>query len=131
MAIFTYLFNDNLSPSMPVMDVVLIEPGTGNRLDPVSALVDTGADGTMIPEDLLAQLGAVPIGYGRLRWLWDETRSVRIYLVRMEIGPNVIRSAHVAAVPRGTEFILGRNVLNQLVFTVDGPAGVIEIAVRE
>lgn len=128
MAIYTYLFDDGHSPAMPVMDVTLVDPGTGNRLETIPALVDTGADGTMVPEDLLEKLGAVSIGHGRLRWLWEETRSVRLYLIRIEIGPHIIRSVHVAAVPTGTEFILGRNLLNQLVFMVDGPAGVIELS---
>ncbi|MEZ4861607.1 MAG: retroviral-like aspartic protease family protein [Caldilineaceae bacterium] len=128
MAVYTYLFDETESPSMPTMDVTLIEPGSGASLGPIRALVDTGADGTLAPDHLLEQIGAVAIGRGRLRWLWDESRHVQIYLVRLEIGPHVLRSAHVAGVPRGTEFILGRNVLNHLVFTIDGPAGVIELS---
>ena len=63
----------------------------------------------------------------RLRWLWKERRQVKLYIVRLEIGPLVLRGVHVAGVPTGTEFILGRNVLNQIELTLNGPATTTEI----
>jgi predicted aspartyl protease len=127
MAVYSYLFDETKSPSMPVMDVKVIEPSSGVTVGPLSALVDTGADGTLVPKHLREDMGAIPIGRGLLRWLWDESRHVQIYLVRLEIGPHVLRGVHVAGIPNSKDFILGRNVLNHFVFTVDGPAGVIEI----
>lgn len=127
MALHTYLFDETKSPAMPVMDVKLIDPSSGMSVGPLSALVDTGADGTLVPKQLLEDIGAIPIGRGKLRWLWDESRQVQIYLVRLEIGSYVLHGVHVAGITNSKEFILGRNVLNHLVFTVDGPAGVIEI----
>lgn len=127
MAVYTYLFDETQSPAMPVIEVKLVEPSSGMTAGPLSALVDTGADGTLIPKYLLDDIGAIPIGRGSLRWLWNESRQVQIYLVRLEIGPQVLRGVHVAGITNSKEFILGRNVLNHLVFTVDGPAGVIEI----
>lgn len=127
MALHTYLFDETKSPAMPVMDVKVIDPSSGMSVGPLSALVDTGADGTLVPKQLLEDIGAIPIGRGKLRWLWDESRQVQIYLVRLEIGSHVLRGVHVAGITNSKEFILGRNVLNHLVFTVDGPAGVIEI----
>ena len=109
------------------MDVKLIDPSSGMSVGPLSALVDTGVDGTLVPKQLLEDIGAIPIGRGKLRWLWDESRQVQIYLVRLEIGSYVLHGVHVAGITNSKEFILGRNVLNHLVFTVDGPAGVIEI----
>lgn len=127
MAVYSYLFDTTKYPSMPVMDVKLIDPASGAAVGPITALVDTGADGTMAPKQLLEEIGATPIGRARLRWLWDESRHVQIYLVRLEIGPHVLRSVHIAGVVDSAEFILGRNVLNYLTFTVDGPAGVVEV----
>ena len=62
MAVYSYLFDETKSPSMPVMDVKLIEPGSGVFVGPLSALVDTGADGTLVPKHLLEDIGAIRLG---------------------------------------------------------------------
>jgi hypothetical protein len=45
----------------------------------------------------------------------------------MEIGPYKLPKVRAAGVPVGTDFILGRNVLNQMVVTLNGLAGVTEV----
>jgi hypothetical protein len=52
---------------------------------------------------------------------------VYIYIVQMEIGPYALPKIRVAGVPAGTGFILGRNVLNQMVLTLNGLAEVTEM----
>jgi hypothetical protein len=89
--------------------------------------VDSGADGTLVPVDLLEGIGAISVATGRLSWLWQESRPVYIYVVQMEIGPCTLPNVRVAGVPAGTDFLLGRNVLNQMVMTLNGLAGVTEL----
>lgn len=45
----------------------------------------------------------------------------------MEIYPYTLPKVHVADVPADTDFVLGRNVLNQMVLTLNGLAGTTEI----
>ncbi|MDY7077876.1 MAG: aspartyl protease family protein [Chloroflexota bacterium] len=127
MKLDTYSYSADYAPSMPVVDVTLVAPHSGEEIGPELALVDSGADGTLIPVDLLEQIGLVSIATGRLIWLWRESLPVSIYIVRIKIGPYVLPRVHVAGVPTGTDLVLGRNVLNQMVVTLNGPAEVTEI----
>lgn len=127
MDIYTYAYSTDYTPSMPVVDVTLEAPHSGNAAGPTVGLVDSGADGTLVPVDLLEEIGAISVASGRLTSLWEESRSVYIYLVKMEVGPCILPSIRVAGVPSGTKVILGRNVLNQISLTLNGPAEVIEI----
>ncbi len=52
---------------------------------------------------------------------------VDIYLATLQIGENWVHSVRVIAV-EGKEAVLGRNVLNHLVITLDGLAEVTEIS---
>ena len=49
------------------------------------------------------------------------------YLVDMRIGPLTLPSVFVVGDDQGDETILGRDVLNKLVVTLDGPQEVMEI----
>jgi hypothetical protein len=127
MKLYTYPYSADYDPSMPVVDVTLVAPHSGAAIGPEIAQVDSGADGTLVPIDLLEQIGAISIATGRLTWLWKESRPVNIYIVRMEVGPYVFPTVHVAGVPADTNLVLGRNVLNQMVLTLNGPAGMTEV----
>lgn len=92
-----------------------------------AALIDSGADGTLVPVDLLERIGAVSVASGRLTWFWQASRQVSIYIVRLQIGAYTLPRVRVAGVPAGTDLILGRNVLNQMRVTLDGPALTTEV----
>lgn len=94
----------------------------------VAALVDSGSDGTLVPTHLLEAIGAKPVGPAAVRGLWGGSQFVNIYLVKFYIGPHQFFAVRVAGVQSEDECILGRNVLNQLVITHNGLAGMIEIA---
>lgn len=127
MKLYTYTYSNDHQPPMPIVDVRLIAPHTGKATDSVIAIVDSGADGTLVPVDLLSEIGAISIAAGRLTWLWRESRTVHIYIVQLEIGAIRLPRVRVAGVPIGTDLILGRDVLNQMTVTLNGPAETVEI----
>ena len=127
MRLYTYPYDSKFDPPMPVVDVLLVGPYSGETSGPHRALVDSGSDGTLVPINLLAQISAISIGTGRLTWLWQESRRVRIYLVELRVGPHRLPAVRVAGVPAGTDFVLGRNVLNRLLVTLNGPAEMTEL----
>lgn len=49
------------------------------------------------------------------------------YLVAIRIGSQVIRGLQVVAALASGDAVIGRDVLNQLVVTLDGPAEVTEV----
>lgn len=124
MKVTSFLYDTTYNPAMPT---VSISVQYGDRQVVVNSLVDSGADATMIPINILSSLGARRTDFGKMRGITGAARSVHIYTVKLQIGNNQIRTVHAIAVEPGEEAILGRDVLNYLVVTLDGPAGVTEI----
>ena len=127
-ALYTYPYSRNYQPAMPVVEIGLsksghFEPGT-LRL----ALIDSGADGTLVPVDILEEIGARLVGAARIRSVLGDSQVADIYLVSLQIGPHVLGAVRVVAGPEGDEIIVGRNVLNQLVVTLNGLASAVEIS---
>jgi hypothetical protein len=56
-----------------------------------------------------------------------ESQVADIYLVSLRIGSHLLGAVRVVAGLEGEEIILGRNVLNQLVVTLNGLASTVEI----
>lgn len=127
MNLYTFSYSVDYDPAMPVLEVTISEPHSNEAVTYAPALIDSGADGTLVPVDLLERIGAVSVASGRLTWFWQASRQVSIYIVRLQIGAYTLPRVRVAGVPAGTDLILGRNVLNQMRVTLDGPALTTEI----
>jgi predicted aspartyl protease len=127
-ALYTYPYSRNYQPAMPVIEVGL---GKGGQREPGLlriALVDSGADGTLVPVDLLDEIGARLVGAARIKGILGDSQVADIYLVSLRIGPHLLSTLRVVAAAEGDEIILGRNVLNQLVVTLNGLASAVEIS---
>ncbi len=70
----------------------------------------------------LEQIGARRVFETGLRSQWGERRTVFLYLVNLQIGTLELTGVYVVGDELGKEFILGRNVLNELRLLLDGPA---------
>jgi predicted aspartyl protease len=92
----------------------------------VTALVDSGADATMIPINLLRKIRARVVETRRLRGVTGSSKVVQLYGVTIRIEGFVLPAVQVIATV-GDEATLGRNVLNHLIVTLNGLAGVTEI----
>ncbi len=53
-----YRYSRNYFPSAPVIDITLITAAESLRVGPLSALVDSGADGTIVPINYLDEIQA-------------------------------------------------------------------------
>ncbi len=112
--------SEHFAPPAPIAWVSLINPNTGQSLQAIPMLMDTGADITLVPAKALRDLGVdtlpdlyaleafngtrvmAPTAYLSLRLL-GQTFYGRFVTIDQEIG------------------ILGRNVLNHLALLLDGP----------
>lgn len=119
----THLYSNEYDPPAPVVEVVIV---AAKRMG-VEALVDSGADVTLIPISLLEQIGARYSHTHRLRGVIGAYEPVDIFFVSVEIASQTIRGIRAVAAQTDNETILGRDVLNQLVVTLHGPAEVVEI----
>jgi predicted aspartyl protease len=88
--------------------------------------VDTGADGTLVPQSLVDEIGAPFVDDVRVRSHWGEWRNMQLFTVDIGIGGLRLPAVEVAGDDRGQEIVLGRNILNRLRLLLDGPAGQVE-----
>lgn len=125
--IYSYDYSRDYIPAMPVVEVSLSIPGRNEPAMTATALVDSGSDGTMIPVDLLTTIGARYVGQARIRSILGDRQLINLYLVSLRIGASQIPAVQVIANPETDEIILGRDVLNQLIVTLNGVASMTEI----
>jgi len=125
--IYSYPYQQSYIPSMPVVEVT-IKAMKGQVTLP--AIVDSGADATMIPLPILQQIGGRYVSPARLRGITGDSQLIKLYLVNIEVGGEVIHAIEAIATS-DDELILGRDVLNQLVVTLHGTAEIVEILGRD
>lgn len=108
-------FDGSTSPPLPLLSLQIAGPDEQDWLEIVHALVDTGADATVIPD-------AMEWDQARLRSQWGEYRFIYRYEVDLRIENRTFASILVVADDVGDDVIIGRDVLNRLRFLYDGPA---------
>ena len=113
-------------PAIPVVQVRLGYPGQSPQVGPVEAIVDSGADGCLIPMTLLDAVEAPLVDQIHIRSHWGERRQANLYTVDIAIGELTLLAVEAVGDP-GQEIILGRNALNRLRIVLDGPKQVTEI----
>jgi len=119
-------FDQSFSPPMPVLAVTLRNEHEGLSTGPLDALVDTGADGTVVPAAYLTDVRAPVIGHALLHSHLG-VRHVFLRIADVQIAELLLPGMVIAADPEGQELILGRNVLNCLRLLMDGPAQVTQV----
>jgi len=120
-------YDSHYFPPAPSVEIWLGTPGESLASDPHQALVDTGADISLVPLKHIKPLQTVPDDHRYLRSQWGGRRRVAIYSLDIGIGSMRLPSVEVVADERGTEIILGHNVLNRLAVMLDRPNRVTEL----
>jgi predicted aspartyl protease len=122
-----YSYHRNYQPPFSIVQIVLHNPEEGLSIAVNNALVDTGADTTLVPIGYLQQIQAPVLKRTRIRSHWGEWRSVALFLIDIELENRRLPSVIVVADEQGDEIILGRNVLNKLRIFLNGPDNFVEI----
>jgi predicted aspartyl protease len=122
-----YAYNRQLTPPAPFVHVTLRCIETGHFREAVPAQLDTAADRTVIPGSLISELGLVPIDELPIIGFGGQLLHVRTYLIELTIRDLV--PVQVEAVGHSDEpyVLLGRDVLNQHLITLDGPHLAVEV----
>jgi predicted aspartyl protease len=115
-------YDSRFAPPLPVLNIRISAPFEQPDTQTLSAIVDTGADGTLIPSVYLEQVGAIGVGDALLRSVLGEVREVHLFEVDMHIDSLTLPGVLVAADDQGDDILLGRNVLNKLILLLDGQA---------
>jgi hypothetical protein len=124
---YTYSYDASYSPSLPVVEVEVKPLGQESAPIRLMAMVDSGSDGTMMPLPALRQINARRTGQVVMRGITGVRTVVDIYEVTMQLGPHRFAKVRVAADRHNDMIILGRDVLNQIIVTLNGLASTTEI----
>ncbi len=127
MTLTSYLYSTTYEPAAPVLEIKVYSPDQIKPEVSLTALADYGADATMIPRDLLKKIGARYAETRQLRGVSGLAYPVKLYLVTVRIARHTIYGIRAVAIEPKSEPIIGRDVLNQLVVTLDGPATTTEV----
>jgi predicted aspartyl protease len=107
------------NPPAPVLDVLLSAPGDLDIRVAEVALVDTGADVSVLAVGLASHLGLPLVGTTEVAGVDDQAQFVRVWRVNFDI-PGLGRFG-AEAVELGSTTIIGRDILNRLSLHLDGP----------
>lgn len=126
----SYAYLDTYYPPIPTLEITLGYPEESLKLGPLTAIIDTGADGTLVPQALIDQLGAPFVDDIRIRSHWGEWRNIQIFTLDIGIGSLRLPAIEVLGDESGDEIILGRNLLNKLHLLLNGPKNQVELLNR-
>ncbi|MBI4630718.1 MAG: retroviral-like aspartic protease family protein [Chloroflexi bacterium] len=121
-----YIQTDYALP-IPVLHVSIGNSDDTPWLGPLDGIVDTGADITMIPLNIIARVNAPSLQEGYLRSAWGSDSRITFFIVNLQIEQLRFSGVQVASNESIDEIILGRNVLNKLPLFLDGPKQQTEI----
>jgi len=124
-----YAYDPSYDPPAPSIEVWLAATERAFTVGPLRAFIDTGADATLAPARFIDQLGVDAFDIKRLRSQWREARFVKTYLVDIGIGNLRLPLVELVGDELSSELLLGRDVLNALRMTLDGPKQI--VGVRE
>ncbi|MBP7997853.1 MAG: retroviral-like aspartic protease family protein [Chloroflexi bacterium] len=118
----SFNYSRQFDPTMPIVEVSVRAVGTSHPASVVTALVDSGADATILPLSVLQQVGARYVRGRVMRGVTGIPENVDTYLVSIQIGPYTVHGIRAVAYGTNMTPIIGRDVLNNLVVTLDGLA---------
>lgn len=123
----------NFEPPAAAIHVELRSPARPRDTNPevVLALIDTGADGSVVPVGIVGTLGLKAVGEVKVGGYDDDEDEfvVRVeYSVHVSVPPLAPMVARVTTRPGERHALIGRDIINEWLVTLDGPRlqGVIE-----
>lgn len=125
--IYSYDYDSSFIPSMPIVEIKIGRSLTQPEL-PLNALIDSGADGTIIPVRFLNQIRARAEKSLWMRTVTGKRSVVDVYTVSMKFGAFEVGEHLVVGGLQPDEIISGRDILNQFIVTLNGLASMAEIS---
>ncbi len=113
-------YNQTFEPPAPLLNITIFAPTNTHIRANVQALLDTGAEISVIPDVIIRHLALTPYAIMLVEAYDSRTRQLPLYAVTLEITGT--RLSTVKMVTYSVDHaILGRDVLNRFVVTLDGP----------
>ena len=122
-----YRYTTALNPPAPVVNVTIVCPATGRRLETQPAQIDTGADCTVLPGPLVTALGLVEDGRLQLQGFMGKVVELPVFLVDVHVHDLPAVTVRAVLGENDRLIILGRDVLNSHRLVLDGPGLALEV----
>jgi predicted aspartyl protease len=123
----SYPYSQSYYPSAPVIEVTFITAAENLQVGPLPALLDSGADGTIVPINYLNEIQAPSTVEMTIRSQWGERHRVLLYLVDAKIGDLTLPGIEVVGDEISDEIVIGRDILNRLRVLLDGPKEITKV----
>ena len=123
-------YSIQFSPPFPTLQVGCFRTEEFEGVSDVKALIDTGADGTLVPASILRSIGVQPSYSARMRSHWGEWRLVKVSIIDMSISDMLFPAIEVVADEKSDTILLGRNILNRVILLLDGPGRTTDVLTR-
>ena len=127
MIVHSHDYDSSYYPAMPTIEI-RIRRRTGQQPLTLTAIVDSGSDATMIP---LHYLNSLQVRSGQTKWLTGITGGrfeVDLYTIAVQIGEQPSHYIEVVGTSHRDEVIVGRDLLNQYVISLNAPAHTVEVS---
>ena len=123
----SFEYDRRYSPAFPVVELQAsgVDPTQSRTL---TGLIDSGSDATQLPLSILRSIGARPVDRRWVRDLAGIRYAVAVYAVRLQIGDLALPEMEVIGREGMAEVIVGRDVLNQLIVTLNGLPYIAELS---
>ncbi len=118
-----YLYENRYTPPAPVLPVRIGRPGGLPEVF-LSALVDTGADISVLPQGLPGRLGLPAVDRVTISGVDGLPHPLPVYAA--EVAINGYRTL-IRAVSLGTTPLIGRDLLNKLTLRLLGLETILEV----
>ena len=121
-----YPYSTEFRPAAPVLVVEFLSLLPGRRIE-VLALVDSGSDLTVIPDNIASRLALNKTGSTAARGLHGSPSEHSVFSVRVTVRGE--ETVYARAITWERDYaLLGRNVLNHWKVVLDGPAAMLSIS---
>lgn len=127
MIVHSHEYDSNYDPAMPVIEIQIRRRANQPAMR-LTAIVDSGADATLIPLRYLRQLEARK---GQTKWLSGTAGGryeVDLYTLAVQVGEQQSYYLDVVGTEHQDEIIVGRDLLNQYIVTLNAPGHTVELS---
>ena len=102
MSVYSQVYDSqNYDPAAPVIETGVKRVTSGGSEITLQVLVDSGADISVLPIDVLESVGANYLDVRQMRGITGHVLAVDIYLVTLRIGAHVLPGVEVVAMREG------------------------------
>jgi predicted aspartyl protease len=116
------------SPTAPLALLNIAAIGSDDWVTDIPALLDSGADVTVLPEPVVTRLGLIPVEHLPATGFDGHTSLLPIFTIQLVVRDFPSIEVEVMGGIAERYAVLGRDVLNRFKVVLDGPNGRVEIS---